>query len=99
MLSGVLLHMIETAGPVDEASHRTGLTQSCIEYMNDAILFIHHVNYGSSLQRSPVERLAAGGRIKRRSIQNHAPAIRANVNHVSPKFGQVAVVVVEPLGH
>ncbi len=46
-----------------------------------------------------VERLTAGGWIKRSAVQIDAPKIRARVNDTSPEFGQIAVVVIQAIGH
>ena len=53
----------------------------------------------TSAQLAGIERLAAGRRVKRRAIQIDAPPVRTRVHHASPEFGEVAVLIVEPLRH
>src|SRR5665213_363271 len=72
--------------------------------MRDAVAFVDHFDNVAPSQLASIERLAAGGGIKRRAIEIDALPVRTHgfrthVNHASPEFGEVAVLVVEPVSH
>ena len=72
VLSGVLLHVIEAARPVDAAEHiRTaGLA---VDDMNDFVAFIAHVEHVGVADFAQIVWLASRGRVERGAIQNQAP--------------------------
>ncbi len=67
--------------------------------MRDAIPFVDHFDNVQSSQLAGIERLAAGGGIKRRAIEINAFLVRTRVDYASPEFGEIAVVIIEPLRH
>ena len=76
MLTGVLLHVIEPAGPVDDAVHRV-VRERRVQHVQDvAVLLVDDVDDAGAAQRAGVERLPAGGRIEGGAIEDHArPAV------------------------
>src|SRR6267378_2645925 len=72
MLAGVLLHVVKPARPVDAADHiRT--FRAAVDDMNDFVAFIADVEDICIGDLAQVVRLAAGGRVKGRTIQNQSP--------------------------
>ncbi len=67
--------------------------------MRDAIAFIDHLDYRPSAQLAGIERLATRRGIKRRAIQIDALPVRTRVYHASPEFGEITIVIIEPLCH
>jgi hypothetical protein len=68
MLSGVLLHVIETTLPMDNAADFDGIERRR-NLMRDPAVFIDYVRYVNTVQLSGVEGLAARGWIERGAIK------------------------------
>ena len=78
VLARVLLHVVETASPVDRAAHRGPFRREAPPHMSDAAVFlIDDVDHPDLAQRSDVEGLPARRRIEGRAIELHAERRRA----------------------
>src|SRR5882724_5185770 len=83
VLTGMLLHVIEAAFPVDAASNARVFLELAIDEMRDGAVFsIDDVEHGRVTQGSSVERLAARGGIERGTIERDLPPI-ALPHHVA----------------
>src|ERR1700704_246506 len=72
MLPSVLLHVVEAARPVDAAVDiRT--FRATVDNVNDFVAFVADVEDICISDLAQVVRLAAGGRVKSRTIQNQPP--------------------------
>ena len=71
VLPGVLLHVIETAGPVDLRGNFDGCNRS-IEDVRYAVFFIGHLDDVRAAQGAEIEGLAARGRIEGGAVQINA---------------------------
>src|SRR3979411_1194468 len=98
MLAGMLLHVIETALPVDNAANFGGLHGRGY-LMRDPVVFVDNFDDIDAAQLPDVEGLTTGRGIKRRAIEINPEPVRTLVDHTGWEFGQVAVVVIKPIGH
>src|SRR5579859_6014847 len=98
MLAGVLLHVIETALPIDPALHFFGIDGSG-QHMRDALAFVDHILYGYAGDGTCVERLPTRGRIERGAIQIDSGAAGRSLHHAGPKLREVRISVVQAFGH
>ena len=73
MLAGVLLHVVETAGPVDAALDLAEFHGS-INDVEDSVLGIADIDYVGITQLAEIVRLATGRRIEGGSIQDDFPS-------------------------
>src|SRR5215471_17643292 len=94
----MLLHKVEAARPV-HASLDLGPLEWFFEHVSDAISLVHHVTHGHAVETSEVERLPAGGGIKRCPVQVGAPAAVSALQQAGVKMVQVTIVVVQPFRH
>ena len=69
VLAGVLLHVLESALPVDCAVDRSD-SGLAIEHVHDVVVSIDDVDDARVAKRPGVERLPAGGRIERGAIED-----------------------------
>ncbi len=76
MLRGVLLHVIEAAGPVDLTGYAVVL-EGLGEYVLDGGFAVDDVDYRDALERAEIVGLAAGGGIEGSAVQNDAQAVFA----------------------
>ena len=89
MLTGVLLHIVEPAGPVDfsfdycAGRKRWRRTQD----MGDAAFLVYHIHYADAIEGATVKRLTAGGRIKCGLIEVHPNAV--DVCHRGCKIAEI----------
>ncbi|MFN7980251.1 MAG: hypothetical protein U0Q11_00160 [Vicinamibacterales bacterium] len=76
MLTGVLLHVIESADPGDIAAYRRSESRRRTgdDVHDVALVVIEDVDDRRIAERAHVERLSAGGRIERRAIEPHRSA-------------------------
>ena len=74
MLAGVLLNMIEAAGPIYSSSNRgSNLRRTTLDDVQYAVLLVVDTLEDSfAVERSGVARLAATGWIKRGAIECHS---------------------------
>ncbi len=98
VLAAVLLHVVESPGPVDEAldfihGHRRG------QAVTDLLALVDDVDHGNALNPARVVRLSARSRIERRPVQIDFARIAAPLDDARPKLFEVGVAVVEALGH
>src|SRR5207302_10083463 len=73
MLAGVLLHVIEAAGPIDAAIDATD-GDGAVHDLDDAVILIQHIDDVCVAELAEVMRLAAGGGIQQGLVKNNAPA-------------------------
>ena len=98
VLAGMLLHMVEAAGPVylaPGALARKGLGQE-VRY---PFPLVHDVGDLDTPKPAGVEWLAPGGGIECGSVEVDSPPIFGPVDNGRLEVVQVAVGIVEPLGH
>jgi hypothetical protein len=74
VLAGVLLHVIEAAGPIDNTEDLFGGTERRFKNVSDAILFIHHFDDADSGERAEIEGLASGSWIESGAVEIDAQA-------------------------
>jgi hypothetical protein len=98
VLAGMLLHVVQTAVPVDGARH-FALRHRFGQAMRDARFLIHHVEHGNARDGAGVERLSAGGWVKGRAVEVDAAAVLGNARNAGPEIVQVGVGVVEAFSH
>ena len=75
MLSGVVLHVIEPAFPVDLSFDFGACLEGFIGVMNNDALHTAHIVHLSGTERPMVCRLSAALRIKRGVIQHHFKSV------------------------
>jgi hypothetical protein len=98
VLSGVLLHVVEPAAPVDPAAepfadHRRG------HHVRDALAFVHHVHDIHFAEPAGIEGLPAGGGIECGALEVDPPAVVRAIHHGRVEVDQISIAVVEALGH
>src|SRR5512147_2104692 len=98
MLSAMLLHVVETALPVDLGADFAGRNRR-VQDVGHALFLIDYLDDVRSAERTHIEGLAAGRGIERRSVQIYAPAVVAGFDHARAEFLEVAVPVVKTFGH
>ena len=98
MLAGVLLHVIEAAGPVD-LSLDLGGRKRRFEDVRDAVVFIHDVADRDASERAHIERLSAGGWVKHGTVQICATPFIRGFDNAGVKFAQITIVVVQAFRH
>ena len=59
MLSGVLLHVIETSRPIDFARHLPVRRERRRQKVRDSIVLVHHIDHWHPGDRPDIERLSA----------------------------------------
>jgi len=79
VLSGVLLHVIEAAGPIDLAVDVLAWCQTRLldDVSDPAVFLIEHIDDPQAAQCPGVERLTAGGGIEGRPVERDRPAVAA----------------------
>ena len=94
VLAGVLLHVIEAAGPVDRAADPRGVRRAIDDMQDPPIVGVDDVQDLRARQRADVERLAARGRIERRPIEDDGdlPLVDRLLDDVRVELAQVGVV-------
>ena len=98
MLPGVLLHVIEPAVPVDVPADAAILLQLPIDDVGHiAVRIVKDVEDLGIADRTRVERLTAGGRVERGSVQDDSPsiAVSSDVANDGVEFDQVGVRVIK----
>jgi hypothetical protein len=103
VLPGVLLHVIETARPVDTPHDaRTGCQRATLDDVQHvAPLVVDDVHDARGVQRAGIERLPSGGRVEGGAVQpDDLPAVgRPDVEHGRLELRRVAVSVVDAFSH
>jgi hypothetical protein len=87
----VLLHVIETAWPIDSSSHdRIASRRNTLDHVKHALLaVVDAFHYTRAVERSGITRLSAARGIERSAIENdRSPSTHAigHVNHASFKL-------------
>jgi hypothetical protein len=67
--------------------------------VGNAVLFVDNVGHSNAAESAGIVRLPAGGRIKRGAVQINAASFAGRVEHTSCELAQVAILVIETLGH
>ena len=98
VLSGVLLHVIEPAGPVHDARQPIAAGRRR-QQVGDALALVHDVHHLDAAQVAGVERLATGGGIESGAVEVDAAAVLGPLHDGGLERGQVRVMVVDALGH
>ena len=97
VVPGVLLHVVEPAGPVDLPAHRNAHSQRRVGHVPYVAVLPHqHIQHMNAVQRARVVGLPAGGGIEGAAVQAQAIAPIAGFafDHLRVEFGQVSVVIV-----
>ena len=100
MLTGVLLHVVESPRPVDRAGH--GACERCGDQVEHAVLTVFdHVRHRYPTQRTGIVRLAAGRRIEGGAVEDHRQSVAMGLRreHGRVELREVAISVVQPLCH
>ncbi len=82
MLTGVLLHVLEAARPVDDAPRRAELDWTLHQVQNPAVVAIDDVDDASGAEGAGIERLATGGRIEGGAVEDGCEVSRT-LRHAS----------------
>ncbi len=101
VLPRVLLHVIETARPVDLAADATGGRGAVHHVQNPPIVGLHDVDDSSAGERPQVERLPARRGVKRGAVEHDGrlPLMRRRLDDIGVERLQVRVVVIKTLSH
>ena len=102
VLAGMLLHVIETAYPVDAPLDPRSDGQRRVHHVPHLAVLVHiYVHNVRAAQRARVVGLPAAGGVKRTAIQTHAPRVplRLARQHRRVKFLQIGIVVIQSLRH
>ena len=59
MLAGVLLHVLEAAGPINPPAHRPRLDLALDQMHDAAVVFVDDIDDASGAKRAGIERLAS----------------------------------------
>ena len=68
VLAGVLLHVIEAAGPIDGALDRLA-RQGRGKAVGDAIVLVHHIDHRDAADGAGIEGLPAGGGVEGGAVE------------------------------
>src|ERR1700731_1094413 len=112
VLPGVLLHMIETALPINRSLHQTNCDR-LVDNVDHFIFFVENVPHTRVSKPSRIMRLTAGGGIKCSAIQLYARqrswlrafrifrcggAFWLATQYLGGKFPRERIVVIKPFG-
>ena len=98
VLAGVLLHVVEAAGPVEGAVDGPVWSGSG-EAVRDAVVLVDDFDNGDAGDGAGIEGLAAGGGVERGAVEVDGAAVVGAVEDTGGEFAEVGVGVVEALGH
>ena len=98
VLAGVLLHVVEAAGPVHAAVHGRPVDRVG-EQVGDAVTLVHDVHHRGAAEGPGVVRLAARGGIEGGAVEVYSAAAVGTVHDGGVEVAQVGVGVVEAEGH
>jgi uncharacterized protein (DUF1499 family) len=93
MLTGVLLHVIVTAVPVDLTLDKIRLKRRC-DQMSNAFVFIDDVENTLATQQAQVVGLAARGRIESGSIKVGSASVLGSVYNLRIKAREIRITVI-----
>ena len=101
VLSVVLLHVVEAAGPIDRSFHFSAGVERTVEQVQHLAVPILHVEHRRTAQRALVPRLAAALGIEGAAVQHRCwLAIQIpQRDEMGGEAGQVGVAEVEAFGH
>ena len=93
MLSVVLLHVIESPGPVNRAFHLLGGPVRRVHQVKNVTIALLGIENGNRPQDPAVSRLAAPLRVERGLVQDHSQTALElkRANNSGAKAGQVGV--------
>src|SRR5574337_1842899 len=94
----MLLHVVETALPVDDASHRFSFG-GAPDNVGNLLALVHDLEQRAVAQPAAVRRLAARLRVERGAVEINPEAFRRRFYPDDPrfKFAQGAIHVIETL--
>ena len=95
MFTGVLLHQVEPALPVNGTLYGFPNSQGCVAQMYNGLAPFLHIQHVASAQCTQVAGLTATFRVKGRGIQYHFPAFFSYFagDHLGTKCAQVAILI------
>jgi hypothetical protein len=99
VLTGVLLHVIEAARPIDEGIDLYDWRGGRGEAVSDAVVLIDDVDHGDAGERAGIEGLAAGGGIEGGAVEVDGEAVGRAVYDAGAEVVDVGIGVVETFGH
>src|ERR1700761_3976493 len=99
MLTGMLLHMIEAAIPIDRAADFSHLSQGIFNPVRDPLALVRDLRNRDSPKPAEIEWLPARSRVKSRTIQiNRATAI-GNFRNRRSEIAKIGVRVIKAFCH
>ena|SRR5687767_10458653 len=98
MLTGMLLHVIEAADPIDRALDVAD-AERIREPVRDAIVLVDDIHDACSADRPGIEWLPSRGRIEGSAIEINGTAIRGTFHDPRRKFTKVGIGVIETFSH
>ena len=98
VLSGMLLHVIEAAAPVNSAGYRLP-TEGPGEEMSYALTFVNHIDNLDPSELPGIERLTAGGGIEGSAVQIDPAGLVRSGDNGGFEISQVRVGIIESLSH
>ena len=96
----MLLHVIEAPGPIDTSMHRSQVDLP-VNNVHDLVSLIAHLQHIGFAKLAKVIRLAAGGRVERRCIEEDFPRRgglmhdRFAAQHLRAEVAREGIIVVE----
>jgi hypothetical protein len=94
----MLLHVIEAARPIQLAAGALAL-EGFRQKVRYSFPFVHDVGNLDPAESTGIEGLASGGGVERGSVKVHPPALIGPFDNNRLEIAQIAVGIVEPLGH
>ena len=102
MLTRVLLHVVESAHPVNSSMDRSGVDRRVEHMQNRPVLLVDRLDDSAGSEASGVVGLAAGCWIEGGAIENGGRPAVIRVRHLQDggvEVGRIRLGVVDALGH
>ena len=96
MLSGMLLHVIESAGPIDRAFYFKRRNRRG-ENVNNSISLVYHIFEGNTVDRAAIVRLSAGRWIKGSAVEDQPASSLTGCRDIGAEGRLVRVRVIKSL--
>src|SRR6476469_4692339 len=97
MLTGMLLHVVEPAVPVDPTDYPV-FPEGSRKHMRDPRIFIENVENRYSAEFTRIEWLAAGGGVEPGAIQIDSGIVPGSLHNGRVELVKVRVCVIKPFG-